>query len=282
MSSSPPARYVRAAVRRLRPFLDVAQENRLIDHANAIAFNVLLALIPLLLAGVALLGFVGLEEVWEQEAAPIVEEELPEDAFALLDRTIQDVLGSKQGLWLTTGAGFALWQLSGAVRATMKLLNSLHGEDERRSGPKRFALSLALAAVIAPCTVLAAVGLAAGDELVSLLELGVAVEAVLFVVRWTLGLGLLFAAVWLLLRFAPYADREERWVSVGAGLVVGGWLLASLLFGLYLEHFASYGSVYGGLASIFVLLVYVNILALVFVAGAQAEAIMGDRAQERS
>lgn len=238
-------------------------------------------MIPLLLAGIALLGFVGLGEVWEQEAAPVVEEELPEDAFALLDRTVQDVLGSNQGVWLTLGLGIALWQLSGVVRASMKLLNSLHGEDERRSGPKRFAMSLALSVAIMPCIVLAALALAVGDELVALLELGLAVEVVLFVVRWALALVLLFAAVWLLLRFAPYADRENRWVSVGAGLVVGGWLLASLLFGLYLEHFASYGSVYGGLASIFVLLVYVNILALVFVVGAQAEAMMGDHAEER-
>jgi membrane protein len=57
------------------------------------------------------------------------------------------------------------------------------------------------------------------------------------------------------------------------------WLVSSALFGLYLTGIADYGSVFGSLASIFVLLVYLYVSSVVFFAGLQLDAMIRQEAE---
>jgi membrane protein len=62
-------------------------------------------------------------------------------------------------------------------------------------------------------------------------------------------------------------------------MIVGVWVIASVLFGTYIRFIASYGSIYGSLATIVVLFLYVYISAIVFFAGAQVDAIIRRRVE---
>ena len=53
---------------------------------------------------------------------------------------------------------------------------------------------------------------------------------------------------------------------------VGTWLLASVAFGFYATEIASYGSLFGSFASIFILLTYLYLTAIALLAGAEADA----------
>jgi membrane protein len=68
------------------------------------------------------------------------------------------------------------------------------------------------------------------------------------------------------------------WVSFGTGLVLVAWVLTSIGFGLYVTYIASYESVFGHLATFFVLLVYVWLLANAFLVGIQVDASVRERA----
>jgi len=57
-------------------------------------------------------------------------------------------------------------------------------------------------------------------------------------------------------------------VSLGAGLIIAAWLAMSALFGLYLGTVASYGSIFGNLATVVIVLAYLFASAIVFLAGA--------------
>jgi membrane protein len=67
-------------------------------------------------------------------------------------------------------------------------------------------------------------------------------------------------------------------VSVGTGLVLAAWVLTSIGFGLYATYIASYESVFGHLATFFVLLIYVYLIANAFLAGIQLDANVRERA----
>lgn len=56
------------------------------------------------------------------------------------------------------------------------------------------------------------------------------------------------------------------------------WVLTSIGFGLYATYIASYESVFGHLATFFVLLVYVWLLANAFLVGVQLDATIRERA----
>jgi membrane protein len=96
--------------------------------------------------------------------------------------------------------------------------------------------------------------------------------ALAFLVRWLLAAGALLVAVALLVRHAPATPQPIRWVGFGSLVTVGGWVVFSIGFGLYLTKLASYGSIFGNFASVFVLMNYLYLSAVVFLAGLVVDA----------
>jgi uncharacterized BrkB/YihY/UPF0761 family membrane protein len=103
---------------------------------------------------------------------------------------------------------------------------------------------------------------------------GVVWDAFAFLARWVLVVALLLLAVGLLVRHAPATSQTLPWVSLGATIVIASWVIVSLVFYLYLTDLASYESVFGSLASVIVAMAYLYISAIVFLFGAQLDAII--------
>jgi membrane protein len=76
--------------------------------------------------------------------------------------------------------------------------------------------------------------------------------------------------------------RRLPWVSFGTGLVLACWIGLSIVFGLYVTYVASYTSVFGHLATFFVLLVYVHAAATAFPIGIQVDACVREEADRQS
>ena len=93
-------------------------------------------------------------------------------------------------------------------------------------------------------------------------------------VQWGAALALLTTAVWLLLRFAPAHPGPHRWISFGSALCVIAWVGTSAVFGFYVTDVADYGSIFGQLATVFLLMTYLYISACAFLIGAEVDAIV--------
>ena len=126
---------------------------------------------------------------------------------------------------------------------------------------------------VGACFILATVCLLLAP-FVSVAHPGVAWGIFAFVVRWALAAGLLLLAVGLLVRHAPATDQPLPWVSLGAGIVVGLWVIVSLVFYFYLTAIASYESAFGSLAAVIVVMAYLYISTTAFLFGAQLDAII--------
>jgi uncharacterized BrkB/YihY/UPF0761 family membrane protein len=138
---------------------------------------------------------------------------------------------------------------------------------------KRYAVSFALSIAVGACFILATVCLLLAP-FVSVAHPGVAWGVFAFVVRWTLGAGLLLLAVGLLLHHAPATAQPLPWVSLGATIVIVLWVIVSLVFYFYLTTLASYESAFGSLAVVIVAMAYLYISTTVFLFGAQLDAII--------
>jgi membrane protein len=160
----------------------------------------------------------------------------------------------------------------------MTPLNRIYGAEEDRSWWRRFLVSFALALVIGPLVVAAALLVQTGPRLVGALDFPAALALVAHLARWGLALVLLAAAVWVLIRFATAKPQSLAWAGIGTVFVVGAWLLASLGFGPYATYVADYGSVFGGLATIYVLLTYLYLSSLALLFGIQLDACVREEA----
>jgi membrane protein len=258
-----------------RQAFDSFRENDLLSYASAMAFQALFALIPALLAGIALLGFFDLEEVWQEDIGPRVEENVEADAYSVIDRTVEQIFGQRRGVWLSFGLAFALWQVSGAVRATMSPLNAMYHDDEDRPFIKRFLVSFLLAPAIFLCIAVALLSIHVGGRWAGRFD---GFERwLILLVRWPVAAAALALSLWLLLRWAP-AKRHSSWTSLGAIFVLVAWLATSLGFALYATHVADYGSIFGSLAVGIVLLTYLYLSAGAFLFGAQLDACVREQA----
>jgi membrane protein len=113
-----------------------------------------------------------------------------------------------------------------------------------------------------------------GAPILGLKDAGWLANAALAVVQWGAALALLTTAVWVLLRFAPAHPGPHRWVSFGSGLCVIAWVGTSIVFGVYATDIADYGSIFGSLATAFLLMTYLYLSACAFLIGAQVDAIV--------
>jgi len=252
------------------------QGNGLPNFAAAIAFRIVLALIPLLLFLLALLGYLDLQEVWRSDVAPELKKNASNTAFELVDDTVRQVLNEKKVWWLTAGLGLTLWELSAATRVTMVAMDRVYGYYRRRGLLELLPRSLALGAAMGTCAVAAIAIVRFGPLLTG--ELDGVLSVLSFLVRWLLAAGVLGLGVGLVVRFGSATRQPMPWVSFGTGLVLASWVLTSIAFGLYATYVASYTSVFGHLASVFVLLLYLWLSANAFLAGIQLDACVRERA----
>jgi len=252
------------------------QRNGLANFASAIAFRVILALVPFLLFLFALMGYLHLDEIWRNDVAPELKKNVSETAYRLISDTIDQVLSQKQVWWLTAGLVITLWELSAATRVAMTAMDRIYGSPRRRPLLELLPRSVALGAAMGTCAVAAVAIVRFGplltgdvDGLLALLS---------FLVRWLLAAAVLAVGVGLLVRFGSAPRQPLPWVSVGTGLVLAAWIVTSIGFGLYATYIASYGSVFGHLATFYVLLIYVYLIANAFLVGIQVDANARKRA----
>jgi membrane protein len=96
-------------------------------------------------------------------------------------------------------------------------------------------------------------------------------------IRWTIAILTSIAVIQLIYHNA--VPRTQPWHSVlpGAVLATAMWLLSSALFGWYLQHYADYSVIYGSLGVGIALLVWMYLISLVVLIGAEFNAMLFPR-----
>jgi len=265
-----PAKGWKAVLKRTK--LQVKQDNVSILAAG-VAFFLLLALAPAMVAALSIYGLVSEPE----DAARHIEEmgtALPPDARDLISQQLETATsasGGKLGLSLIISIAAALWSASKGAKSLIETINVAFDEDETRGFVKLRAMSL-LFTVAFVAALLVAIGVIAvlpvlGDTL------GSAGDLMVTVLRWPLLAVLMIVGLAILYRYAP--DRDEpkwSWVSHGAVVATVIWLIGSGIFGLYVNRFGKFGETYGTMGAVVVLMLWLYLTAFCILIGAEMNA----------
>lgn len=236
-------------------------EHRLTDWAAALTYYSVLSIFPGLLALVSILGFVG-----HGTAQAIIDTlgDLP-------DGPARDiVLGAVKNLQGETGAAttalviglvVALYSASSYIGAFIRAAGVILDVGETRrffvTIPLRFGLTLILmvlgvmtaAAIVLTGPIMAQFTQLTGFDGSSIGGWGV--------IKWPIVLLLFLAALGVLYSLGPdYDEKRFRFATAGSILAFVLWLLASVLFSLYVAGFSHYNKVFGSLAGVAIFLIW--------------------------
>lgn len=247
------------------------------DHlsvvAPGVAFYLMFALIPGLVALISMYGLIA-DPADVQEHFAGMEGAMPEEAHGLLMDQMDDIAAEQgaAGLGAIIGIVLALWAASRATLALMEGLNITYDTEETRGMIKMAATRLALTAGAVMLGVLAMGVIVVLPPLLNALPLPDAAITALSLVRWPLLLGIGVLGLALLYRFAP--DRSQpkfRWLSWGSAIAAILWVVASVLFSIYVENFGAYDDTYGAFGAIIILLTWLLLTAYVILLGAEID-----------
>ena len=245
--------------------------------ASHIALSTLMALFPFLIVLTSLAGFFGSKELADQ-AAGLMLQVWPKQVADSLSGQIHDVLTTTRGDILTVGAVLAVYFASNGVEALRIALNRAYSVVETRRwywlrlesiGYTLIAafasLAMAFLIVLGPLIIEAARShipliVESNEQLLNLARYGVTITA-------------LIVALFILHAWVPAGRRRFLQILPGIVFTLAASLVSGIVFGQYLARFANnYVTMYAGLASVIIALVFLYFIAAIFVYGGELNA----------
>jgi membrane protein len=247
------------------------------DLAAALTYYAVLSIFPALVVVMSLLGVFGQGRRTSDAILDIVEDVAPGSAVQTLRPTIEQLVNAPSaGIALVIGILGALWSASGYIGAFGRAMNRIYEVDEGRPfwklRPQQLLLTAGGLVIVAAVAFMLAVSGPLAQSIGNVLGLGDTALAVWTIGRWPVVLFLVALGVAVLYYAGPNVVQPKfRWISVGAVIAIVTWIVASLLFGLYVANFASYNKTYGALAGVIVFLLWLWITNLALLFGAEVD-----------
>ncbi|MEX0837461.1 MAG: YihY/virulence factor BrkB family protein [Gemmatimonadota bacterium] len=258
--------------------IEKADDDDVFFMAGAIAFNLLVALFPLLILGVGLTGIVLSSRFTDPTAAVIslFGEALPAagvDILGLVAELTEGLVEQRTGFTVIGLVFFVLLatRLAGTVRIALREIFDV-GKRRGILEAKLFDVVVVLVGVVLVTLNLGVtVGLSAAME--------VAVDFVglqgwtLTVAQRAFGLTVAFGSIWLLFlityRYMPARRIPWRTAVIAATFTAVGHEVLKAAFSWYATDLADYGSAFGNLATVAVLFFWIYYGSLVFILGGE-------------
>jgi membrane protein len=261
----------------LKRTLKEFKADNLTDLAAALTYYGVLAIFPMIIVIVSILGLIG-PSVTHTLIANLGKV-APGPARQIFTSAIHNVQSSKgtAGVLFIAGLTGALWSASGYIAAFMRASNVVWDVEEGRPVWKTIPirLGITLITVILLTASAAAVVFTGGlaKQAGNVLGVGSSAVTVFDIVKWPVLL-LLVSVILAILYYAGPNVRQPgvRWVSPGSVLAVVLWVVASGLFALYVASFSSYNKTYGALGGVVAFLVWLWITNVVILLGAELNA----------
>jgi len=245
--------------------------------ASHIALSTLMALFPFLIVLTSLAGFFGSKELADQ-AAELMLQVWPVQVASALSGEIHDVLTTTRGDALTVGAVLAVYFASNGVESLRVALNRAYAVTKTRRWYWLRLESIGYTLVAAATALILAFLIVLGPLLLEAARRYIPVvvesnERMLTVIRYGIAIPAMIVALFILHAWLPSGRRGFMQILPGIIFTMIASLISGMVFGQYLARFANnYVTMYAGLASVIIALVFLYFISAIFVYGGELNA----------
>ena len=251
------------------------------SHARALALQLSLAIIPLVIAFVGLGSTLGTSKAGDTLRRTLLGLTPGSSGDAVSASLSRPDHGAGGTVALYAGLVTALLALTTAMGQVERGSNRIYGIRRDNPGAVKYGRAVLLSFIGGIPALLGFLVVIAGGALADAVQVvyGSGRTTVL-VLRWPVGVLLMLVSLLVLIARAPRRTQPGRqWLAVGAVVALALWLGFSVLLATYLHSSSSFGSVYGPLTGVMALLLWSQLTAIALLfgiaVGAQVEALHG-------
>lgn len=239
-----------------------------------VSYYLILAFFPFLFFLINLLSFTPIPNRLLTSNLSLI---LPQGSALVVNNILVHTLEAKSTTILVLGMLGSLWAASRGMAAIIRGLNHSYGVKENRSFLKLILTALmsviGLTGIIISSFFMLVLGRIIGAYIFDLVGAKTLFYSVWTFLRYTLSLILMIVTFYLMYRYLPNRRLNFNHIIVGTLFTTFGWILGSLVFSYYINHFGSYELIYGSLGGVFALIVWLYISTLIFLLGAELNVI---------
>jgi membrane protein len=245
--------------------------------ASHIALSTLMALFPFLIVLTSLAGFFGSKELADQAAALMLETWPRQVADSLSDQ-IHNVLTTPRGGALTIGAVLAVYFASNGVESLRVAMNRAYAVTEPRRWYWLRLESIGYTLIAAVASLAMAFLIVLGPLILEATRRYIPLvvetnENFLNTTRYGIAIVAMIVTLFTVHAWLPAGRRRFVQILPGIVFTMVASLVSGIVFGQYLARFANnYVTMYAGLASVIIALVFLYFIAAIFVYGGELNA----------
>lgn len=248
-------------------FSDKIRSDSVDAYSAQVAFFIIIAFIPFALFLISLLQLVNINGV---SLLSSLISFFPGEVREFLNYVL---LKQQEPIALLSAAALTcLWSSSKAMLALIKGLNSVFNVDETRNFVWLRIVSVGYTVIFAAVLTAVAVILVFGNTLYNSIMNYFNADAVEWLISAKSIVGFLILCVFFAFSFKIIPRKSKtklRFCFAGGALTAAGWVLFSFFFSIFVENFANYSGMYGSLAALVILMLWLYFCMYIMFVGGQ-------------
>ena len=253
--------------RYLKKLSNILRKSEMTILPSNIAFNIILAIVPLLTIVVLIASYF---DISIDLVSKLVNDVMPNQ----VSNIIIDVISGKgfdSSLGIFNIIAFIV--ASNGTYAIINTSNTLY-KIEKRDYLKDRISSIILLFIIIILFVFLLIVPIFGENIIKLMNsakllTNLADEVIIIfnIIKWPLTLLIIYLNIKLIYTIAPSKNIKSEETTYGSIFTTVCWVIATIIFKYYINHFARYDIIYGNLAAIIIMMVWMYFLSYIFVLG---------------
>ena len=249
------------------------QQNQVLERAAGLTYRVLLAFFPFMIFLMSLLGFTAFDA--SAVLAPIYFV-LPADVAVLVADFLQGLEETRSRGLLSAGLFFSVYNSANGFRAIIRSANAAFHTRDERGIVKQVALSLAMMLLFALVVVVMLVLLVLGRHIWDLF-VHEDFEILFVPLSAAAALIVMIFVTSLIYKLAVAKKIRLRQFMPGAVITVVAWAVSSGVFSFVIPNFTQYPAIYGSIAGVFILILWLNLISMILLIGNEFNALLINR-----
>lgn len=259
-------------------FLYEFKEDSVSAYAAQAAFFVIISVFPLTMLFLTLVKYLP----YFSDSVPMIQFDMfPHELNEFITNVLEEIVNKSSNAVLSISAVTALWSSSKGVYSIFQGLTSVYSVKDTRDGLIMRLLAVVYTILFLVMLILALGFLVFGNSIyhavINFLPFAAdKVEIISRGIKWLLGFCVLILFFEIIYIAVP--DRKSGIIEELPGALVSaiGWIGFSYLYSFYIDNFGNYANIYGSLAAVVLIMLWLYFCMYIMLFGAEVNVIWND------